>query len=225
MSPKNLKIKVGSKVFSVTIPARMSSGSIKLGEICPKTPAWNDRFTEDYTGKNAKFYYTEDTISSSPSYSALATEHTLTINDYSGTNKTMYSLGHIYPSSSDCFLGEDTDGCRWGGIALSSYPSINSDRRNKKNIEYDLEAYENFFDKLQPANFEYELSPGKTRFGFIAQDVISGLRTTPSPIETYAIVSNTDEAKGESYSLCYDEFISLNTWQIQKLKSRVLTLE
>lgn len=225
MSPKNLKIKVRDKTFSVTIPARISSGSIELGEICPEEPTWPDRINRDYTGINAEFSYTEDTISPSPSYSAVATKHELTISDYSGTNKTMYSLGHIYPNSTDCFLGADIDGCRWGGIALSSYPIINSDRRNKKNIMYDLETYESFFNELRPANFEYKLFPGKIRFGFIAQDVISSLYTTSTSAEKHAIVSNINEAKGSSCSLCYEEFISLNTWQIQKLKPRMSEAE
>lgn len=69
-----------------------------------------------------------------------------------------------------------------------------------------------------------------THFEFISQDIEESLSQLDMTNEDFgavvknSIIDNNGEEK-EKYYLRYNEFIALNTWQIQQLKSRVTELE
>ena len=94
-----------------------------------------------------------------------------------------------------------------------------SDRRLKENVHNIDDSYENFFNELVPTAFNYIDDKKKMlHFGFIAQDVESALLN--SHISNFSGVWTE-----EYYQLNKQEFIAINTWQIQKLKHRVAELE
>lgn len=122
------------------------------------------------------------------------------------------------------------------GCHATSAITTGSDRRIKKNIEYDCSKYEQFFMKLQPVSYEYISEPNpKLHTGFIAQDVEEALYTSGLTNDDFAGLlppSNSDEdfssedySSENSYMLAYSEFTSLNTYMIQKLYDRVEALE
>lgn len=97
-----------------------------------------------------------------------------------------------------------------------------SDERLKDNILELSEKYDIFFNSLKPKTFSFKPEsnqgdPNLTHFGFIAQDVLESCQSNNIKL---SLIYNTD-----FYKLRYNEFIALNTWQIQKLKARVTELE
>lgn len=124
-----------------------------------------------------------------------------------------------------------------GGVYLGSSGStaVTSDE-NLKDL-YDLsESYDVFYDALAPKIYKYK-KEGCHRFhaGFGARQVEQALLNAGLSTEDFAgilidkdVTIGADEAGtdedvhyDELYSLRYEEFISLNTWQIQKLKQKV----
>ena len=98
-----------------------------------------------------------------------------------------------------------------------------SDIRLKNNVCSIDSVYDEFFDSLKPKTFNYKESakmgsPNDVHFGFIAQDIIASQEQCG--IDDLSIVY-----KDEYYSIVRQEFIALNTWQIQKAKARITTLE
>ena len=115
----------------------------------------------------------------------------------------------------------------WKGELTAS-----SDRNLKNSIEVLSDNYELLFDKLTPVRYKFnEGTSGRYHTGFIAQDVesailSSGLTTEDAALFVRFETTNEKTRKDEiTYGLRYHEFISLNTWQIQKLKARVAELE
>lgn len=117
-----------------------------------------------------------------------------------------------------------------GGVYSAEEISIRSDRRLKHAVEYDIEQYEDFFMRLKPTRYKYNHGKGnRFHIGFIAQDVedaldYSGLSTSDFAGFIKMPVVEVDEEDGIDdfkYSLRYGEFISLNTYMIQKLVREV----
>ena len=116
----------------------------------------------------------------------------------------------------------------WKGTLTSD-----SDRNLKHDIETLSDKYSILFDLLEPVRFKYNSgTSGRYHTGFVAQDVESAIEqaglTTDEAALFVRFTTVTDPKEGISevtYGLRYDEFIALNTWQIQKLKARVAELE
>lgn len=115
----------------------------------------------------------------------------------------------------------------WKGELTSS-----SDRNLKNSIEVLSDNYDLFFDKLVPVRYKFNKgTSGRYHTGFIAQDVESAILSAGLTTEDAAafVRFETTNAKTKedeiTYGLRYHEFVSLNTWQIQKLKARVTELE
>lgn len=112
----------------------------------------------------------------------------------------------------------------WTG---TSSQAIYSDLNKKNTINYINDRYEIFFDNIIGRTFKYnDGTSNRLHTGFIAQEIkgaldVAGIDTT----EFGGIVIEKRENGDEDWYLRYEEFISLNTWQIQKLKSRVSELE
>ncbi len=105
--------------------------------------------------------------------------------------------------------------------------TVDSDRNLKNTIQPLSEEYSLFFDKLTPVTYKYNNgTSNRLHTGFIAQEVKDALFQVNIPTSDFAglVVENPDTDE-ESWGLRYNEFVSLNTWQIQKLKSRVTKLE
>lgn len=102
--------------------------------------------------------------------------------------------------------------------------TIDSDRRLKNNITTLSKQYDIFFDNLIPTSFCYNSEQtNQKHIGFIAQDIQTSMQKANFIQNELSICSKTDR---EDYlGLRYEEFIALNTWQIQMLKSRVAELE
>jgi hypothetical protein len=84
-----------------------------------------------------------------------------------------------------------------------------------------------FFENLKPQRFKYnDGTSNRYHTGFIAQEVEEALELSELSQNEFAGIvtfdANTDK---ETKALRYEEFISPNTYEIQKLKKRVADQE
>lgn len=104
-----------------------------------------------------------------------------------------------------------------------------SDSRLKYDINKLDTTYDKLFDNLIPTKYKYlHGTSGRYHTGFIAQDVVNAIELSGLTTQEFAGVMLAGKREGEKESYWYlrrDEFIALNTWQIQKLKKRVAELE
>ena len=102
-----------------------------------------------------------------------------------------------------------------------------SDVRKKKNIEPLPYEYELLFDDLRPTRYKYiDGTSDRYHTGYIAQEVVESLQKCQLTTKDFAAVVLQDPGEEtEVWQLRRDEFVALNTWQIQKLKPRVSALE
>lgn len=105
---------------------------------------------------------------------------------------------------------------------------INSSDRNAKNSIADIdEKYDTLFDGLRARLYRYnDGTSGRLHSGFVAQEVEEAMRAANVPTSDFAAFcvdgAGTDK---ERCGLRYEEFVSLNTWQIQKLKAHLQEVE
>lgn len=137
----------------------------------------------------------------------------------------------VTANASDGILSlSGTKYCQANGVQIGS---SGSDKKIKHDINNLSEKYSIFFDQLRPVSFIYNEnsfgygSSQRTHTGFIANEVETAL--TNSNLTTQEFAGFVHQEATEEYEdlLClrYEEFIALNTWQIQKLKQRVTELE
>ncbi len=109
-----------------------------------------------------------------------------------------------------------------------------SDRDVKNTITKisDNKNIENFYMQLNPVSYYLnDDEEHNKRFGFIAQDVENNLIQNNIYSDKYALITSypqddNDEGSSKSkYSVCYTEFISLNTHMTQKAHKRIDQLE
>ena len=83
------------------------------------------------------------------------------------------------------------------------------------------------FDSLRPRLYKYnDGTSGRIHTGFIAQEVESAALNSGITREEFAAICVSEEGKErEAWGLRYEEFIALNTYEIQKLKKRLSELE
>lgn len=117
-------------------------------------------------------------------------------------------------------------------IVASTDIDTSSDRRLKNNISSDLDRYIPFFMRLQPSVYRFNSGrSGRFHTGFIAQEVEDALRDSGLSTQDFAGLvkcSGLNDAHSkytDEYSLRYAEFISLNTYMIQRLYRRIDELE
>lgn len=126
--------------------------------------------------------------------------------------------------------GGDTDSKAYKSWLDILNISPGSDIRMKEDVVYlsDDDNLEKFYTSLKPCSFYYneksgyDTEIGKMHFGYIAQDIKQELETYG--IENSAIVGQR-MMPDRYYTVLKDEFVALNTWQIQKLKNRIKKLE
>lgn len=157
------------------------------------------------------------------------------INDYVQISDN----GNLIPSSSSVYCGT-TPNPFAGGYSSGGWKTT-SDRRKKKDFRKLLEddRFERFFEFLQPMEYRLIENDEKMHMGFVAQDVEQAMTDCDiSENEFYglehAVFSEKDFESNEEwekflkqnggandmYTLCYQEFIALNTAMIQKLQNR-----
>ena len=126
--------------------------------------------------------------------------------------------------SNDWGMDLGMSGQRWGTLYCGD-TNTSSDRALKTNIEYGLDKYEAFFDKLKPCSYKFirEGENGKTNTGLIAQDIDAALSEVGFDRQDFAGLSMSDKVGASG--LVYNQFISLLIDQTQKLKKRVDELE
>lgn len=99
---------------------------------------------------------------------------------------------------------------------------------NVKNSISSIDDYDAVFDNLKPCRYKYNHgTSGRYHTGFIAQEVASAVESAGLTTRDFAGVIHLEEPDGDGceWLLRRDEFVALNTWQIQKLKQRVASLE
>lgn len=147
--------------------------------------------------------------------------------------------GNLIPSSSSVYCGTNPNPFA-GGYSSGGWKTT-SDGRKKKDFRKLLEddRFERFFESLQPMKYRLIENDEKMHIGFVAQDVEQAMkRCDISENEFYglehAVFSEKDFESNEEwekfleqnggandmYTLCYQEFIALNTAMIQKLQNR-----
>lgn len=147
--------------------------------------------------------------------------------------------GNLIPNSSSIYCGT-TPNPFAGGYSSGGWKTT-SDRRKKKDFRKLLEddRFERFFELLQPMEYRLIENDEKMHMGFVAQDVEQAMTDCGiSENEFYglehAVFSEKDFESNEEwekfleqnggandmYTLCYQEFIALNTAMIQKLQNR-----
>jgi hypothetical protein len=147
--------------------------------------------------------------------------------------------GNLIPSSSSVYCGTNPNPFA-GGYSSGGWKTT-SDRRKKKDFRKLLEddRFERFFELLQPMKYRLIENDDKMHIGFVAQDVEQAMKCCGiSENEFYglehAVFSEKDFESNEEwekfleqnggandmYTLCYQEFIALNTAMIQKLQNR-----
>lgn len=147
--------------------------------------------------------------------------------------------GNLIPSSSSVYCGTNPNPFA-GGYSSGGWKTT-SDGRKKKDFRKLLEddRFERFFELLQPMEYRLIENDEKMHMGFVAQDVEQAMKCCDiSENEFYglehAVFSEKDFESNEEwekfleqnggandmYTLCYQEFIALNTAMIQKLQNR-----
>ena len=162
---------------------------------------------------------TTGTFNSASVRSYSPTTQTYTTGDISGIYLSLDGVSGLVPSFPNAYdLGHSIS--YWKDMYAVNFNQV-SDKRKKKDISYSFKEYDKVFDELKPATYKIKDSAdGLTHIGFIAQDVISAFKSGKIDTKDMGIVNY-----GDVLSLRYTEFIALNTYQIQKLKSRIAELE
>ena len=101
-----------------------------------------------------------------------------------------------------------------------------SDKNLKNTIATFTDKHDVLFDSLIPSTYKYNNgTSGRTHFGFIAQPTVEAIEAAGLTLQDCALACRFEQDNEAWWGLRYDEFVSLNTWQIQKLKARVTELE
>lgn len=121
-------------------------------------------------------------------------------------------------------------------LYMNGYSVRNQSDRRMKTDFVDASKWDEFYDRLNPCGFKYKNLDNGYHIGFIAQDVEQALTDSGLTKEDFSGLTinpyhkmgdeESDIQDGEDvYNLAYTEFIALNTHEIQKLKTKVSTLE
>lgn len=144
-----------------------------------------------------------------------------------GTWLQSNSTNYLYQSSAYGTAIYSTNGELSGSWYTSGYEAITSDENKKNTITEISQTYEKFFDNIGCYTFKFnDGTSDRLHCGFISQRIKDALDSANISTQDFAgIVVRKNEDDTQDWYIRYDEFIPLNTWQIQKLKSRVSTLE
>lgn len=152
--------------------------------------------------------------------------------------------GNLIPSSSSVYCGT-TENPFAGGYSSGGWKTT-SDRRKKKDFRKLLadNRFEKFFMLLQPMEYRFIESDDEVHIGFVAQDVEQAMMSCNiSENEFYGLEHavfyekdfgsyeewtkflEKNHGASDMYTLCYQEFIALNTAMIQKQQHEIESLQ
>ena len=119
----------------------------------------------------------------------------------------------------------DVDTLRVTGDVMQN--TDGSDERIKYDISGFSKPYEILFDNLKPCGYKYiNGTSGRVHTGYVAQDVVKAIEDAGLTTNDFAaVVLSEPNTENEMWYLRRDEFVALNTWQIQKAKARITDLE
>lgn len=162
-----------------------------------------------------------------------------------GTYVQISSYGNLIPSSSGVYCGT-TSNPFYGGYSNNGWKTT-SDRRKKKDFVELLSdsRYEQFFELLKPMKYRFiESTDESMHIGFVAQEVEDTLNACGIHSDEFFGLEHTyftrydfdsDEAWNDflisnngapdTYVICYQEFIALNTAMIQKQHQEIEQLK
>ena len=151
------------------------------------------------------------------------------------TNFLVLEDGSLYSRAAQfehCYVrgGQVKDWQQLAPAQTNSDRSIKNTITSFNNLSYlEEEKQDKFFDALIPSSYKYNNgSSNRLHMGFIAQDVHDALTNADLNSDDYAYICcdiNPITEEKTNWRLRYEEFIALNTWQIQKLKTQVAELE
>lgn len=116
----------------------------------------------------------------------------------------------------------------WNISKQGSSSPISSDKNKKNSILLQSEVYSQIFDKLNPVTFKYnDGTSDRTHTGLIAQEVEEAVLSSGLTTKDFAVVCYDVDKEGNKtgYGIRYEELVSMNIYEIQKLKARVAELE
>lgn len=135
-------------------------------------------------------------------------------------------------SSAGAYVYNNNRGSLVGTWTDNSGVGITSDKNCKNSIADIDDKYEAFFDDVQPRIYKYnDGTSNRIHTGFIAQEVEEAIVNNNLTTQDLAITMLMDDLdvktniSHKQYYLRYNEFVALNTWQIQKAKTRITELE
>lgn len=137
------------------------------------------------------------------------------------------TYGYITLNSTNIVLKPQTKGTLSGTWVNTSGSAITSDINKKNTINPLVDNYGVLFDNLEPITYKYnDGTSDRLHTGFIAQQVKGALDIADISTQDFAgLVIDSPDTDDESWYLRYNEFVALNTWQIQKAKARITELE
>ncbi len=188
----------------------------------PKGSSVRSSFT--YEDANEVGYLGLDGVASTNPDGPYSTFYTFTTSQTKNSNFTTISNSFCPSQNGEFDLGNENR--KWKNVYANSI--IQTSDRNKKNSIKNLpDTYSKFFDKLQPVIYKYNSNHSdRYHTGFIAQDVKMALEKTglsSTDFAAYCEWLKKDDTTG--CGLRYEEFIALNTSEIQRLKKRITELE
>lgn len=144
-----------------------------------------------------------------------------------GTEKTGDDWPWAFWAGNESIWGTKAFRVGHDGTVLTADGVHTGSDRNIKNTISDLgTTYDNFFDNLRGVSYKVNHgTSNRLHIGFIAQEVESALIQSGLTTQDFAGMCIEHLSDEDRYNLRYNEFIALNTDQIQKLKTRVAELE
>lgn len=123
--------------------------------------------------------------------------------------------------------GSGVKGNLRGTWQTSAAITVVSDLNKKHSIEDMPSQYTIFFDNINPIRYKYnDGTSNRYHTGFVAQEIADALQIANINTQDFAGLTVCDQGtENELWALRYEEFVSLNTWQIQKLKPRMTAAE
>ena len=141
------------------------------------------------------------------------------------SNNTIQIIGNVQPKTPGSYSIGTSD-VRWGGVFVSPGGIDDSSDERLKNIDtpQTFKKYSKFFDNLTPISYTLKNNPeGKKLIGFGAQSVRQAL--IDSGLTEKDFDGYRHHGDDQYDSLCYTQFIPLNTYEIQQAKKRIAELE
>lgn len=129
-------------------------------------------------------------------------------------------LSNIHVQGTNIYLDTDT-------VHQRVASTITSDKNAKNSITDIGSQYEILFDTLRPVCYKYnDGTSDRYHTGFIAQEVDEAITKAGLTRQDFAALCiSAGGTESELWRLRYEEFIALNTHEIQKLKARIAELE